>query len=173
MLSVSKKIWGGIDCFFRCFLIELFLKLCQSSFFWNRRCDWFFNQISPYFPSVSTVSILIFVRDIAAPSLSFWCFFEGTDPWYLSNLSTFGCYRSVASSSLIFWTSYISFSFMSLSNLKLTTPSLPCWLFDQFKLLIMLPKIKALLEGGQQVYTENATSQGLIFIQRQNVYRTR
>ena len=27
----------------------------------------------------------------------------------------------------------------------------------------MLPKIKALLEGGQKLYTENATAQGRVF----------
>ena len=36
-----------------------------------------------------------------------------------------------------------------------------------------MPKIKTLLEGGQQIYTKNATSQGLVFIQRRNGYRTR
>ena len=37
----------------------------------------------------------------------------------------------------------------------------------------MLPKIKALLEGSQQLYTKKSIAQGIVFIQRINVYRTR
>ena len=36
-----------------------------------------------------------------------------------------------------------------------------------------MPKIKALPEGGQQLYTKNSTSQGLFFIQIWDGYRTR
>ena len=36
----------------------------------------------------------------------------------------------------------------------------------------MLSKIKALLKGGQKLYTKNATTQGLVFIERQDWYRT-
>ena len=37
----------------------------------------------------------------------------------------------------------------------------------------MLPKIEALLEGGQLLYTKKATSQGLFFIQIRDGYQTR
>ena len=37
----------------------------------------------------------------------------------------------------------------------------------------MLPKIKVLLEGGQQLYTKNATSQGRFLIHVRDGYRTR
>ena len=37
----------------------------------------------------------------------------------------------------------------------------------------MLPTIKSLPEGGQQIYNKNATAQGLVFIQIQDGYRTR
>ena len=36
----------------------------------------------------------------------------------------------------------------------------------------MLPKSKALLEGGQKMYTKNATAQGQVLIQRRTEYRT-
>ena len=36
-----------------------------------------------------------------------------------------------------------------------------------------MPKIKVLIDGGQQLYTKNDTSQGLVLIQRQDGYRTR
>ena len=55
---------------------------------------------------------------------------------------------------------------------KWTTSYLPCWPKNQIKLLIVLREFKALPEGYQQIYTKNATSQGLVFIQRQNDYRT-
>ena len=58
-------------------------------------------------------------------------------------------------------------------QLKLTTYSLPCWIQNNFKLLIMLPKIKALPEKVQQLYTKNATAQVIVLIQRQGGYRTR
>ena len=51
--------------------------------------------------------------------------------------------------------------------------SLPCWLYNQFKPLIMPPKSKALLERGQQIYTKNATAQVLALIQIRDGYRTR
>ena len=38
----------------------------------------------------------------------------------------------------------------------------------QFKILIVLPEIKALLEGGQRLYSKNATSQGRVLIQKRN-----
>ena len=53
------------------------------------------------------------------------------------------------------------------------TYSPPRWLHNDIKLLIVLPKFNALLEGGQQTYTKNATAQGLVFIQSQNGHRTR
>ena len=34
----------------------------------------------------------------------------------------------------------------------------------------MLPKIKVLIEGGQQLYSKYATYQGMFLIQRRNVY---
>ena len=36
----------------------------------------------------------------------------------------------------------------------------------------MLPKIKALLEGGQRLYTKNATTQRIVLIQRRYGYLT-
>ena len=36
----------------------------------------------------------------------------------------------------------------------------------------MLPKVKALFEGGQQLYTKNSLAQGLFFIQRRNGNRS-
>ena len=48
---------------------------------------------------------------------------------------------------------------------------MPCEVQNWFKLLIILPKIKALLEGGQQIYAKNTTDQGLVFIQIQDGYR--
>ena len=53
------------------------------------------------------------------------------------------------------------------------TYSPPRWLHNDIKLLIVLPKFNALLEGGQQTYTKNATAQGIVFIQSQNGHRTR
>ena len=47
------------------------------------------------------------------------------------------------------------------------------YLYNQFQLLIVLPKIKALLEGGQRLYSKNATSQGRVLIQRWTRCRTR
>ena len=58
-------------------------------------------------------------------------------------------------------------------QLKLTTYSLPYELQNLFKLLIMLPKIKALLEGDQQLYTKISTAQIIVFIQRRDGYFTR
>ena len=58
-------------------------------------------------------------------------------------------------------------------QLKLTTSPLPFELQNQFKLLIILSKIKAFLERVQKLYTKNATSQGLVFIQRRYGCRTR
>ena len=43
----------------------------------------------------------------------------------------------------------------------------------QYKFLIMMTEIKALLEGGQRLYTKIATAQGLVLIQKRNEYRTR
>ena len=39
-------------------------------------------------------------------------------------------------------------------QLKWTASSLPCWFQNQSKIIIMLPKIKVLLERGQELYTE-------------------
>ena len=58
-------------------------------------------------------------------------------------------------------------------QLKWTTASFSWLLQNHIKLLIVLPKFKALLEWGQQLYTKNAASWGLVFVQRRNVYRTR
>ena len=56
-------------------------------------------------------------------------------------------------------------------QLKWMTYTLPCLLQNQIKLLIVLPRFKALLDWGQQLYTKNAT--GIVFIKRRNGYRTR
>ena len=61
----------------------------------------------------------------------------------------------------------------NLDQLKLNTYYLPCELNNRFKLLIIFPKIKALLEGGQHLYTKNATAQGRFFILRMDGYCTR
>ena len=37
----------------------------------------------------------------------------------------------------------------------------------------MLPKIKAPVEGGQQIYPQNATDQGRVLVLRQTGYLTR
>ena len=58
-------------------------------------------------------------------------------------------------------------------QLKLTTYSLPCWTQNKFKLLIMLPKSKALLEGFQQLYTKNDRTKGLVSIKRRYGYHNR
>ena len=42
----------------------------------------------------------------------------------------------------------------------------PCQLYNQFHILTILPKIKAPLEGGQRLYSKNATPQGRFLIQR-------
>ena len=58
-------------------------------------------------------------------------------------------------------------------QLKWKTSSLLCWIHNQIKLLIVLPKFKVILEGGQQLYNKNAKYQGLVFIQIRNECRTR
>ena len=57
-------------------------------------------------------------------------------------------------------------------QLNFTTYSLPFRLQNKFKLLIMIPKIKAPLEEGQKLYTKNTTAQGLFLIQRWYGYHT-
>ena len=128
------------------------------------------------FSSLSTVSIFLFVGFIDAPLVSLLCFFYGTYAWSFSTSSNFGCSRTVACSSPIFWTSGFQFHFRcypTRDQLKLKTSSLHCWLQNQFKFIIMLPEIKGLLEGGQKLYTKNSTAQRLVFIQIQDGYRTR
>ena len=93
-----------------------------------------------------------------------------------STSSPFGCFRKVACSSSTLSTSDFPFHFhcyTTRDKLKLTACSLPYWPQNQLNLLIMLPKIKALLEASQQIYTKNVTNQGLFFIQRQNGHSTR
>ena len=41
------------------------------------------------------------------------------------------------------------------------------------KYSIMLPEIKMPFDGGQRLYSNNATAQGLFLIQIRTVYRTR
>ena len=61
--------------------------------------------------------------------------------------------------------------YLTWDQLKWTTYSLPCLIHNQLKILIMIPKSKALLEGFQQLYTKNSTFKGLFFIQRRYGYR--
>ena len=42
----------------------------------------------------------------------------------------------------------------------------PCYLYNQFQFLIVPPKIKVLLGGGQRLYSKNSTSQGRVLIKR-------
>ena len=105
---------------------------------------------SPDFSFLSTV-LFYFVWVILTPYLSFYVSLRGymIDPFLTS--STFGCSRTEACSSLILWTSSFQFHFYrdpTSDQLKLTKSSLPFWLYNRFKLLIILPKIEALLVEG-------------------------
>ena len=58
-------------------------------------------------------------------------------------------------------------------QLKWKTSFLPCLLQNYINLIILMPKFKAIIEGGQRLYTKNSTDQGIVYIQIWIGYRTR
>ena len=109
------------------------------------------------FYTLSTVSF--FCGGNLCVIFSFSFLFKRTEAWSSPTLSTLGF-------------SFHFHSYPTQDQLKWTTYYLTCWIKNQIKLLIVLTKCKALIEGGQQLYNKNATAQGIFFIQRRNGYRT-
>ena len=152
-------IFGGNNCFWLFLWFLCFVACVNILFCGGNGCVDFFIHVFPWFLYFVNC-VIFFVEVIDASSFSFFFFFKRTEAWYSSTLSNF-----------VF--SFYCHCYPTRYQLKWETSSLPCKLQNQIKLLIFIPKIKALLEGGQQLYTKNATSQGLVIIQRRNGYLTR
>ena len=142
-------IIGGIKCFWGCLWYLCFYYVSILFFVEIRYVLASLTIFSIDFSTLSTMSIFSSVQVIDATSLSFFCFFEGIEAWFSSISSTF----VFPEHRLFFIQNYqlqvFTFHYHcypTWDQLKLTKYSLPCWHHNQFKVLIMLPKLKRFLK---------------------------
>ena len=107
------------------------------------------------------IILLFFIIQIIPMDCDHWIFYIIQIPTFFFKFITWSylCFRKWANN--IGWNGFSAWS------------SLPCWIYNQFNILIIMQNIKALLYGGQKLYTKNTTAQVIVLIQRRDVYHTR
>ena len=161
LISLCKFYWFWVYMlFYRMLVISLFFYRVNIIFWWNRRSDGFLHHIMFCFTFfVYHVNIAFFDNHVSS-----------SDQWLFGIIQIPTCFSNLLTRIIRFirqWVTDIGWHYFS------AWYSPTCQLYNQFQLLIVLPKIKALREGSQQLYYKNATSQVLFLIQRRTGYRTK